>query len=164
MGRKKDDNFGFEDSRFDNEEMEVRRPYQPEQSLVDPDNINDSINKKVKLSTNQEVRKPGQPEQSLVEEVDGRKRFKSRKCVADLSKALKDKTKSKAAYKKSQLYLGSLWLMSIFYSLPTIQMVFRLSHQQEISGNHDICYYNELCRRSLGSLSDFNHMFREKFI
>ena len=49
--------------------------------------------------------------------------------------------------------------MSIFYSLPTIQMVFRLSHEQEMSGSQDICYYNELCKRSLGSLTDFNHIF-----
>ena len=88
-----------------------------------------------------------------------KKRLRSTKCVADLSNELKDKTKSKAVYKKSRLYLAAVLLMSIFYSLPTIQMVFRLSYEQEISGSQDICYYNELCRRSLGSLSDFNHIF-----
>ena len=97
----------------------------------------------------------------LVEEIDGRKRYISRKNVADISKALTDKAKTKVAYKKSRLYIGALGLMSIFYLLPTIQMVFRFTYQQEESGNNDICYYNDLCRRNLGSLSDFNHLFRE---
>ena len=54
--------------------------------------------------------------------------------------------------------------MSIFYSVPVIQMVFRFSYEEKSSGNQDICFYNDLCRRSLGSLSDFNHLFREGFI
>ena len=142
----------------------------PDQSLVEDDNLqyDDSRSRvkdfflnrikgsKVKFLANVKERKS---EQSLVVEIDGRKRLKSRKCVADLCNELKDITKSKAVYKKSHLYIGALLLMSIFYSLPTIQMVLRFSQQEEISGNHDICYYNELCRRSLGSLSDFNHIF-----
>ena len=113
----------------------------------------------------EEIRKPCHPRQStlLVEEIDGKKRLISRKNVADISKALTDKAKTKVAYKKSRLYIGALGLMSIFYLLPTIQMVFRFTYQQEESGNNDICYYNDLCRRNLGSLSDFNHLFREGF-
>ena len=115
--------------------------------------------KKEKRSVLPPINEDEEDEDVDVVEIAGRKRLRSRKCVADLSNELKDKTRSKAVYKKSRLYLGALCLMSIFYSLPTIQMVFRLSHQQVMSGNHDICYYNNLCRRSLGSLSDFNHIF-----
>ena len=114
------------------------------------------ISRCVKKLKNMEQKKQ---EKSHIEETDGNQRLKSGKCVADLCNELKDKNRSKTVYKKSRLYLGILWLISIFYSLPTIQMVFRFSQQQEISENHDICYYNELCRRSLGSLSDFNHIF-----
>ena len=49
--------------------------------------------------------------------------------------------------------------MSIFYSLPVIQMVFRFSHQQKISGNQDICYYNDRCKKPFKRVADFNHIF-----
>ena len=81
------------------------------------------------------------------------------KTVSSISTKLFDKTKSKSMYKKSRLYLGILWLMSIFYSLPVIQMVFRFSHQQRISGNQDICFYNDLCKKPFRKVDDFNHIF-----
>ena len=73
--------------------------------------------------------------------------------------------KKEALYKKSHLYHEALWMISIFYALPSVQMAFKYIDQQKISGDQDICYYNDLCRRSLGSLSylDFNHLFREGF-
>ena len=100
-------------------------------------------------------------------EVDGkttteearRKRMKTYLFVSDLSTKLNDPTKTKSVYQKSQLYLGVLFLISLFYSLPVLQMVFSFSYEQGISGNQDICYYNDLCRKPLGLVRDFNHVF-----
>ena len=66
-------------------------------------------------------------------------------------------------YKKDQLFYEALLLSFIFYSLPAGQMAFNIYDQQSTSGNQDTCYYNDLCRRSLGSsnFSVFNHVFRE---
>ena len=54
-----------------------------------------------------------------------RLRMKSVLYVTDLSQKLNDPTRSKSVYQKSQLYLGLLFIISIFYSLPVLQMVFR---------------------------------------
>ena len=53
------------------------------------------------------------------------RRMKKKLYVNDLSMKLKDPTKTKSVYQKSQLYLGVLFLVSIYYSLPVLQMVFR---------------------------------------
>ena len=53
-------------------------------------------------------------------------RMKSVLYVTDLSQKLNDPSRSKSVYQKSQLYLGLLFIISIFYSLPVLQMVFRL--------------------------------------
>ena len=87
------------------------------------------------------------------------KRMKTYLFVSDLSTKLKDPTKTKSVYQKSQLYLGVLFLVSMFYSLPVLQMVFSFSYEQGITGNQDICYYNDLCRKPLGLVRDFNHVF-----
>ena len=79
--------------------------------------------------------------------------------VSDLSTKLNDPTKTKSVYQKSQLYLGVLFLISMFYSLPVLQMVFSFSYEQGATGNQDICYYNDLCRKPLGLIRDFNHVF-----
>ena len=84
--------------------------------------------------------------------------------VSDLSTKLNDPTRTKSVYQKSQLYLGVLFLISMFYSLPVLQMVFSFSYEQGATGNQDICYYNDLCRKPLGLIRDFNHVFREGFI
>ena len=54
-----------------------------------------------------------------------RRRLKTNLNVADLSMKLNDPTRTKSVYQKSQLYLGVLLLVSIYYSLPVLQMVFR---------------------------------------
>jgi len=79
--------------------------------------------------------------------------------VSDLSTKLRDPSRTKSVYQKSQLYLGVLFLVSIYYSLPVLQMVFRFSAEQRLTGNQDICYYNDLCRKPLGHVRDFNHVF-----
>ena len=57
--------------------------------------------------------------------------------VPDLSKKLTDPHKTKSVYQKSQLYLGMLFIVSIFYSLPVLQMVFRFSAEQSMTGNQE---------------------------
>ena len=134
--------------------------FDAERCRVDEDEVDAKNEQSEKPKMNWKLRmKQFKRLRSVHMELDDKKRLPSAKNVAHFSNELKDKTKSKAVYKKSRLYLGALWLVSIFYSLPTIQMVFRLSHEQEMSGSQDICYYNELCKRSLGSLTDFNHLF-----
>jgi len=79
--------------------------------------------------------------------------------VTHLSKKIDDVTKTKSIYQKSQLYLGVSLLVSLFYAIPVLQMVYVFSHNQSVTGNQDICYYNDLCRRPLGAIRDFNHVF-----
>ena len=45
--------------------------------------------------------------------------------VSDLSSKLHNPTRTKSVYQKSQLYVNILMLISIYYSLPVMQMVFR---------------------------------------
>ena len=59
------------------------------------------------------------------EEMKVARRMKKLLYVSDLSTKLRDPTKTKSVYQKSQLYLGVLFLVSIYYSLPVLQMVFR---------------------------------------
>ena len=54
------------------------------------------------------------------------RRTKPQLYVSDLSTKLRDPRKTKSVYQKSQLYLGVLFLVSIYYSLPVLQMVARL--------------------------------------
>lgn len=93
------------------------------------------------------------------EEMKVIRRMKKHLYVSDLSTKMRDPTKTKSVYQKSQLYLGVLFIVSIYYSLPVLQMVFRFSAEQRLTGNQDICYYNDLCRKPLGYVRDFNHVF-----
>jgi len=99
----------------------------------------------------------------LVDEVDIDERLnvrlKTDLRVSELSMKLDDPTRKKSVYQKSELFLGILLLISMFYSLPVLQMVFAFSHSQRVTGNQDICFYNDLCRRPLHLIRDFNHVF-----
>ena len=59
------------------------------------------------------------------EEMNVIRRMKKHLYVSDLSTKMRDPTKTKSVYQKSQLYLGVLFIVSIYYSLPVLQMVFR---------------------------------------
>ena len=113
------------------------------------------------LASVEELQEEGEAEvdgQTTTEEAR-RRRMKTYLFVSDLSTKLNDPTKTKSVYQKSQLYLGVLFLVSLFYSLPVLQMVFSFSYEQGVTGNQDICYYNDLCRKPLGLVRDFNHVF-----
>ena len=113
------------------------------------------------LASVEELKEEGEAEldgKTTTEEARKR-RMKTYLFVSDLSTKLNDPTKTKSVYQKSQLYLGVLFLVSLFYSLPVLQMVFSFSYEQGVTGNQDICYYNDLCRKPLGLVRDFNHVF-----
>jgi uncharacterized membrane protein YciS (DUF1049 family) len=48
--------------------------------------------------------------------------------------------------------------ISAFYALPALQLVYHWS-AQAASGSQDVCYYNYLCARPLGSIYAFNAVF-----
>ena len=99
------------------------------------------------------------PDEEVVSYERNSARKKAYLYVTELSCKLQDPTRSKSVYQKSQLYLGILFLVSLFYALPVLQMVFAFSYEQGVTGNQDICYYNDLCRKPLGLVRDFNHVF-----
>ena len=106
-----------------------------------------------------DIRQPAIQENKDEGDGDSKKpKVKNYLFVNDLSRNLRDPTKSRSVYKRSKLFLGILFLVSIIYSLPTLQMVFAFSDKQGESGNQDICYFNDLCRKPLGRVRDFNHV------
>ncbi|CAD1477785.1 unnamed protein product, partial [Heterotrigona itama] len=60
---------------------------------------------------------------------------------------------------KSRLYLYYLITVSIFYTLPAVQLLLTYQHVLHVTGNQDMCYYNFLCAHPFLSLSDLNHVF-----
>ena len=60
--------------------------------------------------------------------------------VSDLSTKLRDPSRTKSVYQKSQLYLGVLFLVSIYYSLPVLQMVFRYFIFRSDCHNHPFSF------------------------
>ncbi|XP_014669089.1 PREDICTED: SID1 transmembrane family member 1-like [Priapulus caudatus] len=74
--------------------------------------------------------------------------------VADLAR--KDR---RVLTKKYKLYHWHLITISIFYSLPVVQLVITYQEVLHVTGNEDICYYNFLCAHPLGVLSAFNNVF-----
>ena len=50
-------------------------------------------------------------------------------------------------------------MMGISYAIPALQLVLKYQDETEETGNQDICYYNDLCRKPLGLVRDFNHVF-----
>ncbi|KAG7214138.1 hypothetical protein KM043_001492 [Ampulex compressa] len=60
---------------------------------------------------------------------------------------------------KSRLYLFYLGTVSIFYTLPAVQLLITYQNVLHVTGNQDMCYYNFLCAHPLGLMSDFNHVF-----
>jgi len=64
-----------------------------------------------------------------------------------------------SVYQRNQLHWVILIATSMFYYIPTIQMVVDSSNKYKETGNQDYCYYNSLCQMPLGILKDFNHVF-----
>ena len=69
---------------------------------------------------------------------------------------------SKARYKKNQLYMGGLLIISIFYAVTVLQTAFDAQKTQYETGNNDICYFNARCQNPLlysSAFLDFNHFY-----
>ena len=70
--------------------------------------------------------------------------------------------KSRTLYKKNQLYMVILFIISIFYAVNVLQTAFHAKVVQYQTGNNDICYYNSRCQNPLlytRYFLDFNHFF-----
>ena len=74
----------------------------------------------------------------LNDESNGR--LKHDLTLADLSNKIDDQTQSKSMYDKSDLHWVVLIIVSVYYSLPTIQMVLDSNNEYEETGSHDLCY------------------------
>ena len=115
----------------------------------------------------EKVRKPGLekrfsivplPQESINDVVDFG-RLNTNLTLDQMCKKLKVADRSKSLYQKSNLYMGGLALMSIFYSLAVLQLAFQAADKQKKEENNDICYYNGLCQNPWKVFLDFNHFF-----
>ncbi|XP_023340557.1 SID1 transmembrane family member 1 [Eurytemora carolleeae] len=158
-----DDEVNFEEKEVINPGEKVEQKFEESEQKADENQEEELIVKKKIQFTYSKVATPVEMKGLLGTDEDveerRRRRLDTDLKVSHLSMKLEDPLRSKSVYQKSNLYLGILLLISIFYSLPVLQMVFAFSHSQRITGNQDICYYNDLCRRPLGVIRDFNHVF-----
>ena len=69
------------------------------------------------------------------------------------------KYKSESIFTKTKMHWMVLIVISIFYSLPSIQFVVEKNLQYVKTGNEDLCFYNHKCMRRVGYHRDFNHLF-----
>ena len=71
--------------------------------------------------------------------------------------------KSKSRYKKNQLFMGGLFIISIFYAVTVLQTAFAAQRMSYETGNNDICYFNSRCQipllYTIQFVLDFNHVF-----
>merc|ERR1719500_2730979 len=91
---------------------------------------------------------------------DDLKRQKTK--LAERAKRVGSTSKSKTRYQKNQLYMGGLFIISMFYAVTVLQTAFHAQRTQFETGNNDICYYNSRCQIPLLYTShflDFNHFF-----
>ena len=86
-------------------------------------------------------------------------RLKRDLAISDLSKKLYDTSKSQSIYEKADMYLHCLLIISVYYSIPTIQMVLDTNAEYDSTGNQDLCYFNLQCTKPLGRLKDFGSTF-----
>ncbi|XP_072948703.1 SID1 transmembrane family member 1-like [Epargyreus clarus] len=75
-------------------------------------------------------------------------------CVANLSRC-----RPRVLQARSKMYLWNVLTVTVFYTLPVIQLVVTYQRLLNQSGNQDLCYFNFLCAHPLMVLSDFNHVY-----
>ena len=97
---------------------------------------------------------------------EGPKRVMTKKYLDKRTVRLANIKASKQRYKKNQLYMGGLFIISLFYGVTVLQTAFYAQRKQYESGNNDICYYNTRCQNPLiyttgyaSHFLDFNHVF-----
>ena len=77
--------------------------------------------------------------------------------ISDLSKKVYNNSQS--IYEKADMYWHCLLIISVYYSIPTIQMVLDTNAEYDSTGNQDLCYFNLQCTKPLGRLKDFGSTF-----
>ena len=87
---------------------------------------------------------------------DGQKwRLRPYITLAKMAQDLDRKDEAVQVYKRSQMYIMVIIVMTIFYVMFPLQTVVWLTHSLD-SGQQDFCYYNFSCLRPLGSFLPFN--------
>lgn len=81
-------------------------------------------------------------------------RYGTKLCLADLSRC-----RARVLATRSNRYLWTVLTVSVFYTLPVLQLVVTYQRLLNQSGNQDLCYFNFFCAHPLMMLSDFNHVF-----
>lgn len=92
--------------------------------------------------------------QTLRDGTTNQQSLPAKLCLADLARK-----RGAVLTARSNLYLWHLLTVSVFYSLPVVQLVIAYQVMVRTTGNQDLCYYNFLCAHPLGVLSDFNHVY-----
>lgn len=70
-----------------------------------------------------------------------------------------DNYKLKALQKKSTKYITVMITIAVFYCIPVFQLIISYLNVIYRTGEHDVCYYNNLCSHPLDSIMDFNHIY-----
>ena len=87
-------------------------------------------------------------------------RLKRDLTISDLSQKLNDKKNNRRSkYEKSKMYWECVLIVSIYYSIPTVQMVLDTNQEYDMTGNQDLCFLNHGCTKPLGQLKDFGSTF-----
>ena len=87
---------------------------------------------------------------------------KKKKTLGKRTEKIAKKEKSKDRYKKNKLFMGTLFLVSIFYAVTVLQTAYEAQKNQYETGNNDICFFNARCQNPLmysAAFLDFNHFY-----
>ena len=82
--------------------------------------------------------------------------LQDRLTLADMCRIIKEDAYHRRQRSKTYLYL--IPLLSLFYLVPSSQMVFAEQQRAKASGNLEMCYLNYGCSRPFGIFDDFNHI------
>ena len=95
-------------------------------------------------------------ERTVIEAARRRLARQEQLCLADMAVVVRECVWQRRA--RSYGYLLVVPLLSLFYLIPSFQLVYAEWRRSEDAGNRDRCYHNHGCARPYGPLPDFNHM------
>jgi len=100
---------------------------------------------------------PDQKEMTRAEAAIKRlkKQQKGDLCLEDMAQCIKNNTWHRRS--RSRTYLFLVPLLSLYYLIPSFQMVFAEAERSDSSGDMERCYLNFGCARPWGIFPDFNH-------
>ena len=79
-------------------------------------------------------------------------RMKKEITIADLSRKVGNDMESQSMCEKTDMHWMLLIIVSIYYSLPTLQLVFDESYDYDSTGYQDHGFLNQLCQKPLGKI------------